>query len=689
VAGDRKIPAHCPTCNKVVDKLRAESVGIFSGKILYFCSKGCKDLFAKSGPSRSIPSLRIEEPAGPDGLEPPGSPADSHGPAIDLSDALMEEMAVPGGGEDELAGEVEEPLEESRKRKLPSLEEPGVKTKLKISYWSITLIFITVQILVVGVSCLFMNLRLMGHTARWIALPLAAGVAFQFLQAVKSWKRGGSGIALDEMLVLLSIVIFFIPYAHTALGGSGASGPALAVLLVPSGILVLVWAGRFLEEIADRKLAESVELGSLYEDETIRKFVGEKGRERSTLSRLSSVMADAMVILSPVAAACVVLWHLLFGGTGFFDRRMWAFASAVSISCCPRLFRNNIITSYFMGMLNGRRRGIRFLHESGFEKAGMVDAVVFRKRGGVADPETRVVEMIRTGSIMEESLLSLCLSCEEGIRENETASAVIRFASRRNVAAADIRLKRYWPSRGVHCTSPYGEIIIGSRSFLVENGISLAKAEEAARERERRGESVVFLSVDRKVQALFVLSNDIRSTAASICGRLHKAGITPTIISGDSNRTLESIADKIGLEQVRAEIPFSKWPAELERIRDTGHRIAIVGSWPFKDKTSILEDLVIEVRAEGEAPDGQSLEPGVILGDENLERVADTIEIARRSRRTILVSSAAALLVQIFAAGIALSGLVSPLTMGGLVNITAGLLWFIHPTMAQKEPPGL
>jgi cation transport ATPase len=157
------------------------------------------------------------------------------------------------------------------------------------------------------------------------------------------------------------------------------------------------------------------------------------------------------------------------------------------------------------------------------------------------------------------------------------------------------------------------------------------------------------------------------------------------MISGDSMRTLEAIADRIGVEQVRSEIPLTGWGAELERIRDTGHKLAIVGRHPYKDKTSLIEDLVIEVRSEEEGGEGPGFETGVVCRDENLELVVDAVEIARKSRRVILMATSAALLVQIFAAGISLSGLVTPLGMGGFINIAAGALWLFHPRQAEKE----
>ena len=684
MAENRKISTHCPTCNKDVDKLRAGSVGIFSGKFLYFCSKECKQLFARSAPS----VLRTKKSAA-------GAPAADRKPPArpgspDLSEHLVEEpdaaMAAGAGAPGEDAGAYDELLVEAEQE-----EDEDTKPirKPAISYWFISLAFIIVQVIVTGAAAGFMKFSFLTVSDRWIFLPLATGLVLHVLQTVKGLKRRGLRASLDDLLVLFSFLLFSIPFLKMIFNPSTHCGYGLSAILAPSGMLAAVWLGRMIEEISDRSLAEHVGLTSIFEDGKIREFIRGRGSGRSTISRYSLIAGTAVGAASLVSAAAIILWYI-FQVDNILDEGMWVFAAAVSISFCPRLFSNNIVASLFAGIQNGEVQGIRFLGESDFEKAASVDAVVFRKRGGVADEETKVIEMIKVGPIMEESLLSLCFSCEEGIRDSEIAAAIIAFASKKSVKAADIRMKRYYPSRGVHCTSPYGEIIIGSRHFLIDNGISLAKIEETAREWERRGSSVIFLSVDRKVQALFVLSNDIRATAAPVCERLRSAGIVPAMISGDSMRTLESIADKIGIEQVRSEIPIADLAAELERIRDTGHTLAIVGRKPFKNRASMMEDLVIEMRVRGwdeKQKAGAAVEPGVTCSGDNLDLVVDALDVARKSRKFILAASGAALLTQVFAAGLALSGLVSPLEIGAFVNIVAGILWFLHPRLLPARKP--
>jgi len=605
---------------------------------------------------------------------------------MDLSRELQEVMVFE---EDEkpAAGGLKALTVEREVEEAASDEEPASsrKVRLLLSNGSISLLFIIIQALLAALAVLFHKIALFNIRDHWIFLPLGSGMLLHALQALKELNRGGLKLALDDGLIMVSVVFYSIPFIRILFGGPGPYEHSMAALLVPSGIFVLVWTGRAIEELTDGRLVEGTELTTVYDDKAVRRFMRERIRSRSAIARYSSLGANLMLALSPLSAVLILLWFLLVRGSPILDEKMWIFAAVVSIALCPRLFRNNIVASFFTGLLNGKRRGVRYSAESDFEKASVVDAVVFRKRGGVADERTRVLDMIRVGPIMEESLLSLCLSCEEGIRESEIAAAIVKYASGKNVAPADIRLRRHYPSKGVHCTSPYGEIIIGSRSFLIENGISLGMVEETARERERRGESVVFLAVDRRTQALFVLSNDIRPTAAPVCERLRGAGIVPAMISGDSMRTLEAIADRIGVEQVRSEIPLTGWAAELERIRDTGHRLAIVGRPPYKDKTSLMEDLVIEVREVHEEGEGPGFETGIVCRDENLELVVDAIQIAGKSRKVILVATAAALLVQVFAAGIALSGLVSPVGMGGFINVAAGALWLIHPRQAEKE----
>ena len=681
VPDDRKITAHCPTCNKSVDRLRAGAVGIFSGRVLYFCSKACKDLFAKSGPVRARPSL-------PEGEAEGGAyPEVSSREPVDLSDQLQEVMIhvdEPGSGPPKKAGSRPEAPEEGETIGRPPGRTAGGSWR-GISYGSLSLAFIVVQIILAVVSLLIMNLELLGASHSWVFLPLLGGVVLHALQTLKAWRRGGSRLALDDLLVLMSIFLYAVPMLRVVVGRPDPLPSPLSSMLVPSGIFVLVWAGRAIEEFADARLAEGAGLASIFEDGAVRHFMAGRMRGRSLMARLSAAGIVVTAILSPLAAGVIVLGSIV-RGSPILDDKMWMFASAVSIALCPRLFRNTIVASFFAGLQNGARRGIRYVTESDFEKASVVDAVVFRKRGGMADEAARVVEMITVGSIKEESLLALVWSCEEGIRDSEVATAIVRFASARQVTGADIRLRRASPSKGVHCTSPYGEIIVGSRSFLIESGIGLAMVDETAREHERRGETVVFLAVDRKVQALFVLSNDLHPSAPAVCERLRAAGIVPAMISGDGIRTLEAIAEKTGIEQVRAEIPVTGWAAELERIRDTGHRLAIVGRPPSKDRVSMREDLVIEMGRHGEEDRGS--DAGVLCAERNLELVVDVLDIAKMSRKTILAATFTALLVQVFAAGVALSGLVTPLEMGGLINVVAGALWFLRPRQVEPPHPG-
>lgn len=666
--GGKKI-ANCPTCGKSVDKLRAPAIGIFSNRILYFCSKSCKELFATAGAPEATKQSQKQDEKG--AYEPVMFSQKVENLECNLKEEKQETEPVNFyAAEENSKGKISPQFHEVKSEIKPEDKKNKILIRgtgfSKIVY---LLIFIASQFFV------FVLTYLLGGKFPYIAtLFFIGGICIlQFVYILKTWERTGKGVALDEILICFGILLYIVPvfpFLFNIKGDLNFS-KILNIVVVPLILVTLIWIGRLLEELGKIAIAR---------DSGLKTETWKSEMKGAPLLRFSYVMSKTVMFLSIILPLGILLFKTLGKGEGFLDAKIWAFASTISIACSPRLFRNTIFPSFCMALINGGYRGINFISEGSFEKCSIVDAVVFRKRGGVAQEETRVIEMKRVGSVIEESLLALVLGCEEDIKESEIARALTKFAGRGKVKSAGLRLKRFYPSKGIHSTSPYGEIMIGSRNFLVDGGISLAGVEEMARERERRGETVVFLSVDRKIQALFMLENAIKPQASKVCKRLKKSGITPIIISGDSTRTVETIAEGVGVEHVRAEIPADSYLSELERIRDTGHRIAIVGKLPSVDASSLRTDVIINFDKTGEAIEAKS---DVILEEENLDLVADALEIARNSRTYIVLSLSGAVLLQIFALGIALSGLISPITVGGLVNIGAGLLWFLKPPVTE------
>ncbi len=637
---------HCPSCGREVDKMRAGSVGIFSGRITYFCSRECKETFSSSGRQKEAPFPIRVIPA-----VPPSHPARTE---------EEPEQAAP-----DVAGPVSRVVP-ARERQPPRARLLRWVVPAALAAAGIAAAWISVTRGWVGVG------PLLGFAL--LAPAMIAGIVLSALE----WRTTTSGRALDDLLVVAGALAYAVPGLAGLL--DGRTQDFVPGILGPLGVLAAVWAMRALEVGLATSLEELPELGSLHARGVLASLVNrpeEWGRSRFV--RHAGRLALVLAIVAVPAGACVLLVSWLMSGRSG-GALPWPMAAAVVLGMSPRLVRNIYPASTAAALLNGRADGIVFSDDRSLEMAGRVDALVLRKRGVLAEAATEVEDLHLLGDLPRGVVLSLLMSCEEIASGSEVAAAIQRFARAEGVRPGDTRLTRHVPSRGIQSTSPFGEIFAGSRLFLIENGISVARGESAASEAERKGHTAIFVSVNRKIEAVLVLENRIRASARSVVDGARRMGISTILVTGDSARSSEVIASQVGVDQVRPEIGLAGREREIERVRDAGHRLAVLGSMDRGAPRQVdSRDLSIGIGWDGVSP----VDPGwgVAVSEGDLPRALRAIEIGRSARRFALAGIVIAVVAGITGLGLAASGLASPLVAALMVNAAASVMAALRPRL--------
>ena len=115
-------------------------------------------------------------------------------------------------------------------------------------------------------------------------------------------------------------------------------------------------------------------------------------------------------------------------------------------------------------------------------------------------------------------------------------------------------------------------------------------------EAEARGESVIALTDERAVLALFALADKVRRSAKEAVRQLQERGVQPVMITGDAEAVAATVARELGLERFHARVlPQDK--ADLVRqLKREGHT-AFVGDG-INDAPALLEaDLGVAIGA--------------------------------------------------------------------------------------------
>jgi P-type Cu+ transporter len=192
---------------------------------------------------------------------------------------------------------------------------------------------------------------------------------------------------------------------------------------------------------------------------------------------------------------------------------------------------------------------------------------------------------------------------------------------------------------------------------------------EAARdELETRGVTVVLVGWGDAAQGLLAVADAVRPTSAAAVAALRRLGLHPILVTGDNARTAATVAAEVGIDDVVAEaLPEDKVEV-IRRLQEQGHSVAVVGDGVNDAAALAAADLGMAV---GEGTDAAIEAADIVLGREDLLVVADAVELARRTHRTIRGNLWWAFAYNTAALPLAVVGLVSPLVAAAAMALSS------------------
>ncbi len=330
-----------------------------------------------------------------------------------------------------------------------------------------------------------------------------------------------------------------------------------------------------------------------------------------------AVIANALIwgtlwFLFPEALAGFVqslpLWGLVAsgpavaGGTvSVFEFAVVVFASAVLIAC-PCALGLATPAATMVGTSIGAQNGVLFKGGDVLERVRDVDTVVFDKTGTLTEGEMRLTDVVALGPRAdggsdaepatdggaveaptetdpdENFVLSAAASAEKG-SEHPLAQAIVEGARERGLEVEDPESFENVPGHGVRATTSHGEVLVGNRKLMEDNGVDASRAEEPMERLEREGKTAMLVAVDGQLVGVVADADTVKQSAKEAVSGLHQTDREVMMITGDNERTARAVAEEVGIDpdNVRAEVlPEDKADA-VESIQSEGREAMMVG----------------------------------------------------------------------------------------------------------------
>jgi Cu2+-exporting ATPase len=349
----------------------------------------------------------------------------------------------------------------------------------------------------------------------------------------------------------------------------------------------------------------------------IMRLVAEAQASGSRAQALADRAAAMLFYIALTAGAVtLVVWWLLGDPEGALIR-----TATVLVIACPHALGLAIPLVIAISTSLGARNGLLVKDRLALERARTLDTVIFDKTGTLTKGEPVVVD-VAAGSADVERVLGLAASVEED-SEHPIARAIVEGARQRRVETRPSTDFEALAGKGAHAKVHGHDVFVGGPRLLDEMGLS---PHPQAAEWDGRGRTVLHVVVDGAVAGIVAVEDEIRPESKEAIDDLHRLGVRVAMITGDSEAVAASVASRLGIDEVAAQVLPADKAEAVRRFQAGGRNVAMVGDGVNDAPALATADVGIAI---GAGTDVAVESAGIVLVRSDPRDVVSAIELSR------------------------------------------------------------
>jgi Cu+-exporting ATPase len=306
------------------------------------------------------------------------------------------------------------------------------------------------------------------------------------------------------------------------------------------------------------------------------KLVSEAQRSRAPMQRLADKVAGYFVPAVVAAAVLAFVAWTVFGPQPRFANALVS-AIAVVIIACPCALGLATPMSIMVAVGRGAHAGVLIRSAEALETLAKVDTLVLDKTGTLTEgkPQVSAVELALGSPYTKDALLSIAASLERG-SEHPLARAIVRAAIEKKLLLMEAVNFLATPGGGIEGEALNKRVVVGTERFLRARGVEFS-AVAFSKIQIDHSAIAVYIGINGRTEGVFLLTDQIKVTAAEALNELRAEGLRIVMLTGDRRETAMSVAAKLGITQVEAGVQPQQKGEIVKRLREEGHVVAMAG----------------------------------------------------------------------------------------------------------------
>jgi Cu+-exporting ATPase len=397
------------------------------------------------------------------------------------------------------------------------------------------------------------------------------------------------------------------------------------------------------------------------------RMVSEAQRSRAPIQRLVDQVARYFVpAVLGASVLTFVLWLALDPRPERFGHAL-VNAVAVLIIACPCALGLATPMAIMVGTGRGAEVGVLIRNAEALETLQKADTLVVDKTGTLTEGRPKLVGVEAAPGFTGDEVLRLAASLEKA-SEHPLAAAVVRGAEEKGLRLAAATDFQSVTGKGVLGKVEGHDVVLGNVTLMTQRGIETQDIHERLDALGKEGQTVLLAALDGQFAGLVRVADPIRATTAEAIRALHADGLRIIMLTGDRKATAVAVAQRLGIDEVIAEVLPQDKSAVVKRLQQEGRVVAMAGDG-INDAPALAQAQI--GIAMGTGTDVAMESAGVTLVRGDLRAIAQARRLSRLTLRTIRQNLFLAFVYNTVSIPVAALGLLSPVLASAAMSLSS------------------
>jgi Cu2+-exporting ATPase len=348
---------------------------------------------------------------------------------------------------------------------------------------------------------------------------------------------------------------------------------------------------------------------------------------QASASRAQALADRAAALLFYVALASGIVtlayWWLQGDREGALVR-----TATVLVIACPHALGLAIPLVIAISTSLGARNGLLVKDRVALERARQLQVVIFDKTGTLTKGRPALARVLAVDG--DEATILRQAAAVELDSEHPIGRAIVEGLRARGIEPVRPEGFEALAGRGAQARLGGHRIAVGGPALLAD--LQLEPLSETA-EWAAEGQTVLHVIADGLVVGAVAVEDEIRPESAEAVAELHRLGIQVALITGDSKAVADSVARRLGIDEVAAQVLPADKAEAVRRFQRGGRKVAMVGDGVNDAPALATADVGIAI---GAGTDVAVESAGIVLVRSDPRDMVAAIELSRATYRKMV-----------------------------------------------------